>query len=56
MDRFQSVSEGSGAGVRFPHTDGSRVPFTVFDSAAVHAREQERIYRGPTWSFLGLGA
>ena len=41
---------------RFPHADGSRVPYTVFDSAAVYAREQERIYRGPTWSFLGLEA
>ena len=42
--------------MHFPHTDGSRVPYTVFDSAAVYAREQERIYRGPTWSFLGLEA
>ena len=40
----------------FPHTDGSRVPFKVFDSDEIYAREQERIYRGPTWSFLGLEA
>ena len=40
----------------FPHTDGSRVPYTVFNSPAIYAREQERIYRGPTWSFLGLEA
>ncbi len=54
MDHVQGVSED--AGVRFPHTDGSRVPYTVFNSAAVHALEQERIFRGPTWSFLGLEA
>ena len=40
----------------FPHTDGSRVPYTVFSSEEIYAREQERIYRGPTWNFLGLEA
>jgi len=40
----------------FPHTDGSRVPYKVFSSEAVYLREQERIYRGPTWNFLGLEA
>ena len=40
----------------FPHTDGSRVPYKVFSSDEIYALEQERIYRGPTWSFLGLEA
>jgi len=40
----------------FPHTDGSRVPYKVFSDADIYALEQERIYRGPTWSFLGLEA
>ena len=40
----------------FPHTDGSRVPYKVYTDAEIYAREQERIYRGPTWSFLGLEA
>jgi anthranilate 1,2-dioxygenase large subunit len=40
----------------FPHTDGSRVPYKVYRSEEIYAREQERIYRGPTWSFLGLEA
>jgi anthranilate 1,2-dioxygenase large subunit len=40
----------------FPHTDGSRVPYKVFSDDEIYAREQERIYRGPTWSFLGLEA
>jgi anthranilate 1,2-dioxygenase large subunit len=42
--------------VRFPREDGSRVPYGVFSSDEVYALEQERIFRGPTWSFLGLEA
>jgi anthranilate 1,2-dioxygenase large subunit len=40
----------------FPRDDGSRVPYGVFSSQAVYDLEQERIFRGPTWSFLGLEA
>ncbi len=40
----------------FPRADGSRVPYGVFTSQSVYDREQERIFRGPTWSFLGLEA
>jgi anthranilate 1,2-dioxygenase large subunit len=40
----------------FPRHDGSRVPYEVFSSTAIYALEQERIYRGPTWSFVGLEA
>ena len=40
----------------FPRQDGSRVPYTVFNSPEIYALEQERIFRGPTWSFLGLEA
>ena len=40
----------------FPRADGSRVPYGVFTSQAVYDREQARIFRGPTWSFLGLEA
>ena len=40
----------------FPHADGSRVPYKVFSSPEIYALEQERIYRGPTWNFLGLEA
>lgn len=41
---------------QFPREDGSRVPYKVFSSQAIYDLEQERIYRGPTWSFLGLEA
>ncbi len=40
----------------FPNPDGSRVPYKVFSSQEIYDREQERIYRGPTWSFLGFTA
>lgn len=40
----------------FPRNDGSRVPYAVFNSPEVYALEQARIFRGPTWSFLGLEA
>ena len=40
----------------FPNADGSRVPYKVFSSEEIYALEQERIYRGPTWNFLGLEA
>jgi anthranilate 1,2-dioxygenase large subunit len=46
----------SPAGLSFPHADGSRVPYGVFTSPEIYALEQERIFRGPTWSFLGLEA
>lgn len=42
--------------VHFPQPDGSRVPYAVFSSQEVFEREQERIYRGPTWSFVALDA
>ncbi|MCX7371258.1 MAG: aromatic ring-hydroxylating dioxygenase subunit alpha [Alphaproteobacteria bacterium] len=40
----------------FPRSDGSRVPYSVFSSPEIYALEQERVFRGPTWSFLGLEA
>ena len=42
--------------VRFPKTDGSRVPLDVYRSQEVYDREQERIFHGPIWSFLALEA
>lgn len=40
--------------VHFPRSDGSRVPYAVFQSQEIYDLEQERIFRGPTWNFLGL--
>jgi anthranilate 1,2-dioxygenase large subunit len=42
--------------VYFPHADGSRIPFKVYSSPEIYQLEQERIFRGPTWSFVALEA
>lgn len=40
----------------WPMLDYSRVPYRLYHDAELHAREQERIFRGPVWNFLGLAA
>lgn len=42
--------------VAWPPEGASRAPYRVFFDPAVYSREQERIYQGKTWSFLGLEA
>jgi phenylpropionate dioxygenase-like ring-hydroxylating dioxygenase large terminal subunit len=34
----------------------TRIPYWVYQDEDVYAQEQERIFRGPTWTFLGLEA
>ena len=58
---LQSNVPGEGVAAKphptlFPRADGSRVPYAVFRSPEIYAEEQARIFRGPTWSFLGLEA
>lgn len=38
----------------WPQADNSRAPFRVYTDGALYAREQERIFQGPVWNFLGL--
>ena len=40
----------------WPALDYSRVPYRLYHDAAIYEREQQRIFRGPTWNFLGLDA
>jgi anthranilate 1,2-dioxygenase large subunit len=42
--------------VRFPREDGSRIPYEVYSSLEVYRLEQERIFRGPIWSFVAMEA
>ncbi|VTU42167.1 Anthranilate 1,2-dioxygenase large subunit (plasmid) [Variovorax sp. RA8] len=42
--------------IKFPTKDGTRVPMEVYRSQEVYERELERIYRGPTWSFVAMEA
>lgn len=40
----------------WPEEGERRAPYRVYLDPAVYEQEQERIYRGPVWSFLGLEA
>ncbi|MGE5271901.1 MAG: aromatic ring-hydroxylating oxygenase subunit alpha [Thiohalocapsa sp.] len=40
----------------WPTRDYSRVPYRLYHDAEAYAREQERIFRGPTWNYLCLAA
>jgi anthranilate 1,2-dioxygenase large subunit len=42
--------------VDFPRSDGSRIPYELYSSPAIYELEEERIFRGPTWSFVALEA
>ena len=42
--------------VYFPRADGSRIPYKVYSSQELYDLEQERIFRGPVWSFVALEA
>ena len=46
--------EGNLSSFAMPAGDLSHVPFRVYTDAELYAREQERIFRGPTWNFLAL--
>jgi anthranilate 1,2-dioxygenase large subunit len=40
----------------WPALDYSRVPYRLYHDAEVYEREQQRIFQGPVWSYLGLDA
>src|SRR6266852_2407927 len=40
----------------WPTLDYSRVPYRLYHDVDTYEREQERIFRGPTWHFLALAA
>lgn len=40
----------------WPKSDYSAVPYRVFVDQEIFEREQERIFRGPVWCYLGLEA
>src|SRR5256885_10217972 len=43
-------------GLSFPSNALSEVPFRVYTDPEQYRLEQERIFKGPTWSFLCLAA
>ncbi|HAC34422.1 MAG TPA: Rieske (2Fe-2S) protein, partial [Gammaproteobacteria bacterium] len=40
----------------WPDEGLTRVPYRIFTDPAVHDLEQQRIFRGPTWSYAGIEA
>jgi phenylpropionate dioxygenase-like ring-hydroxylating dioxygenase large terminal subunit len=40
----------------WPAEGATRVPYWVYQDRDLYEQEQERIWRGPTWSYLGLEA
>ena len=40
----------------WPRNDYSRVPFRFYHDAGLYQEELERVFRGPTWSYLCLEA
>src|SRR5262249_46452538 len=40
----------------WPREGIARVPYWIYQDENVYAREQENIYRGAAWNFLGLEA
>ena len=40
----------------WPRHDYSRIPYRLYHDPELYAREQEAIFRGPTWSYLVLDA
>jgi anthranilate 1,2-dioxygenase large subunit len=40
----------------WPSADPSQVPFAVYTDPAIFVAEQERVFQGPVWHYLGLEA
>ncbi len=51
-----SPMENSRVDFNWPTAGMTSVPYQVFCDPAVYSLEQERIFRGPTWSYVGLEA
>ena len=46
----------NGNGLVWPRADFSRIPYAVFLDEDVYEREQDQVFQGPVWLFLGLQA
>ena len=47
-------SRSDSGGLVWPVEGWSRVPFELFCDPEIHVLEDERLFRGPHWNYLGL--
>ena len=51
-----SKNNNGAAEFSWPNSDLTRIPDWVYTSDEIYDQEQERIFRGPTWSYVGFEA
>ena len=58
MDGLETMNPAADPAARIagPSGDFSRIPYHLYTDQAVFDLEQERIFRGPTWNYLGFEA
>jgi hypothetical protein len=55
MDEQRTIpNHGDAPPVHWQRNDYSRVPYWLYHDPQIYAQEQERIFKGPTWSLVGL--
>lgn len=53
---MSATSENNSTKNIWPAEGHCRIPYWVYFDSSVYEREQERIFRGPAWSYVGLEA
>lgn len=53
---MQTPPTGQPIKIQWPGEAETRVPYRVFLDSAIYEREQERLFRGPVWNYVGLEA
>ena len=48
------TSRGDGERLIWPAEGDSRAPYWIYTDEALYRRELERIFEGPTWSYVAL--
>ena len=48
------MPDGSNSRYAWPEGGETRVPYFVYEDADLYQAEQERIFRGPVWNYVGL--